>query len=366
MRTEPSPPVPRLLPAFAAVLAEMAAVAVALTGAPFVNAGAYRIHKYVLAFGLHVGAAVLISLAFRKARQVQHPSPRRRRTTRLVPVHRGQARSAATGHDLSPLALSVALLFPVLGPLAMVLTIYLRRFERTSEVRNKAHRLDSSVRFRAAHGFRGAAVQLRPFVELVSSQDREDDAMVAAIENVSVLEEHTAAHLLRHALASKIPETRLYAADRLAKIEEKVSHQLQLALKAHQKYPEESELLRRVADARLRYGSIGLPGDPLTRFHLTEAIRFYKECLLKLPTTQRSSCTAKLALACLRAGEVAEACHYFAELVDAGAREEQILSGCVEACFASGSYEKLRRYLAIGRDRCPESRLLQEVAHVWL
>jgi hypothetical protein len=370
MRAETAGAQPPFLSALVALMVETAALGLAFGSKHYWTFDEFRIHKHLLAYVLHIGAALLVSLAFGRAPALaQVPCPRRGTRATLVPLTRRGRSTRVIGHALSPFAFAVALLFPVLGTVAMSVVALLRRFRPVSEDIKRSRRRSAVVpasHMQTARSFRSSAHRIRPFVELVSSQEREDDAMVAAIENVAVLEEHTAAHLLRHALASKIPETRLYAADRLAKIEEKVGHQLQIALKAHEKYPAEPEIQRRVADARLRYGAISLPEDPLTRFHLTEAIRFYKQCLPQLPPPQQTSCRARLALACLRAGEASEACRYYSELVDAGTKDEQIIGGCVEACFACGSYEKLRRYLTIGRERCPNSRHLREVAQLWL
>ena len=293
----------------------------------------------------------------------------------------GRAPVAADGrrptHRLGPMMMGNALMFPLLGAATAVLVALVRRVrvEKYAEV-IKHYRelvdltfpvLDVPPDVRETTVDRTwAALELRPFVEIIQNQTGEDEVAVSAIESTSALDYPVASRLLRHALASSIPETRYYAAKALARIEESLDRELHEAQQAYKRRPTDIEPMLRIADARLSYGEVGGADDPLNKFHLSEAIKYYTRCLPKVAPEQRDDCQARLAQACLRVGQTAEAKAHYAELVDRGSQAVSVLRGCIEACFANADYEKMRHYTQVALLRAPESEQIKEVARAWL
>lgn len=280
-------------------------------------------------------------------------------------------------HRLGPMMMGTALCFPVLGAATVTFVALVRsvRLEKYAEViRHYRELVDATfpvldvppdVRESVVERT-WAALELRPFVEIIENQTGEDEVAVSAIESTSALDYPVATRLLRHALASAIPETRYYAAKALARIEETLDSELQEAQEAHKRRPADPLPMMRIADARLSYGEVGQADDPLNRFHLTEAIKYYGKCLNKLEPALKDDCIARLAQACLRAGQSADAQRYYSMLVDKGSKIVSVLKGCIEACYANNDYEKVRHYTQVALLRVPDSDLLKEVARAWL
>ena len=280
-------------------------------------------------------------------------------------------------HRLGPMMMGMSLCFPVLGAATVTLVALVRsvRLEKYAEViRHYRELVDATfpvldvppdVRDSVIERT-WAALELRPFVEIIENQTGEDEVAVSAIESTSALDYPVASRLLRHALASSIPETRYYAAKALARIEETLDRELQEAQEAHKRRPTDPQPMLRIADARLSYGEVGQADDPLNRFHLLEAIKYYGLCLNKLEPALKEDCMARMAQACLRVGQAADAQRHYTMLVDRGSKQVSVLRGCIEACFANGDYEKVRHYMQVSLLRVPESDLLKEVSRSWL
>jgi hypothetical protein len=280
-------------------------------------------------------------------------------------------------HRLGPLVAGMCLCFPVLGALAATVVAMVRRarpdafgevirhYRELVDAAFPAIDLPPDVRDTAVQRT-WAALELRPFVEIIGAQRAEDELAVSAIESTSALEYPVASRLLRHALASAIPETRYYAAKALARIEESLDRELKEAQEAHARRPDDPAPILRIADARLSYGEVGQADDPLNRFHLVEAIRCYRMSLDRVDPGLRDDCIARLAGACLKVGNAVEAKAYYVDLVDRGSSVPSVLRGCLEACFACGDYDALRRYLVVARERCPDSEAIREVSRAWL
>lgn len=356
-----------------------------------------------VAVGGHLLAAALVALAFpgwygRRGDTWEIPvsdespakaltdAPRRDFTVREIGATAGDGAGARAGQDLDsrrathrlgPLMAGAALCFPVLGPLMATVVALVRRqgassFEET--IKDYRELVDMSLPTvdvppdARPHLVSRSweALELRPFVEIMRAHTGDDDIAVSAIESTSELAPPVAARLLRHALASSVPETRYYAARALTRIEEALERELADAQEAHKRRPQDPGPMMRIADARLGYGEIGQADDPLCRFHVAEAIRYYRMCLDLVEPSVRDECLARLASACLRAGETAESQRHYTRLVDGGAQAVSILRGCLEACFANRDMPALRKYIVIARDRAPDSDLLREVTRGWL
>jgi len=279
-------------------------------------------------------------------------------------------------HRLGPLVCGTSLIFPVLGAVTATIVAIVRRLRSDPYeelIGNYRKLVDLSLPtadlppdLRETFIERTwNALEMRPFLEIIGSQNLEGESAVSAIESTMALEYPVASRLLRFALASSIPETRYYAAKALSRIEETLDRELREAQEAHQLEPDDPIPTMRIADARLAYGEVGQPDDPLNRFHLLEAISHYRQCLDRVEPQLRSECRARLASACLKVGQFEDAQRHYSELVDMGAATVSVLMGCLEACYRCGQYNRLRHYLAIARVRCPDSEYIREVCRAW-
>jgi tetratricopeptide (TPR) repeat protein len=276
---------------------------------------------------------------------------------------------------LGMLALSTGVCFPLLGCGATLLVVMARRWgDRTdtgwlTEYRElvdtlRVHQPPVPDVMNQALEMTQQAMELRPFRDILAAAGQHG-TMVSAIESMRQLERPVACRLLRYALGSGIAETRYYAARALGQMELALEEQLRKAEEAMQNAPGDPTAILAAADSRCEYGGLGGADDPVTRFHLSESVRLYQQCLPHLGDPDRQGCRERLASALLQLGRIDEARTYFNELVADGTRSPSVLTGAIESSYLAGDYTALARMIKVAIERCPESVVIQRIAVAW-
>ena len=336
-------------------------------------------------FGLHFVASWLVGLTFPGWRR-KTPAPRitaplsrpaldGRPADAPLPVSVSRE-PLSHDHALGYMMAALAFLFPLLGAAGALMAAFARRsgagsFDRVvedyRELVEAAHPVeematDARTKFDEDTW---AALEIRPFVDIVGAANHEDDLATSAIESTSLLEQHTACRLLRQALASAVPSTRYYAARALARVEERLDAELEECLKEARRRPGDTAAALALARARVAYGDIAAGDDPLVSLHLEEARRLLESLRPRLVGEAVDEGLALLGRVSLRLGAVERARELFDELVWRGTRRVEVYRGLAVCLHAQRDYVGLRRTLGTARERCPGSHLVADMCATW-
>jgi len=338
-----------------------------------------------LAFALHLASAVLSGLTYpgwvRRRPRARVTAPLSRPALPGLPADAPLPALLAQGpppheHALGFLALALAFLFPVVGAAGVLVAAVARArgsgsFERVVaqyrelvEASHPVEEIAADARERLAEES-WSALEIRPFVDIVGAADHEDDLATSAIESTSLLEQHTACRLLRHALSSAVPSTRYYAARALARVEERLDTELERCIADRRRRPDDAGVALALARARAAYGDLAAGDDPLVGLHLEEARKLLESVHGRLTGEQGDEGLALLGRVSLRLGAMERARELFDELVWRGTRRVEVYRGLAVCLHAQRDYVGLRRTLGTARERCPGSRMVAEMCATW-
>jgi hypothetical protein len=285
-------------------------------------------------------------------------------------------RSGDIRHAMGPLVCVISFCFPVLGAMTCTLVALARRSGQSIEMRllRQYQELADSphpateLPAEAAEHLRirsWQALEMRPFRQLLASAES-SDVTASAIESVQMLERNVASRLLKHALASGIPQTRYYASKALARLEDDLDRELREATAELVKHPDDAMVQVRVATTRLHYSELGDVEDPVTRFHLSEAIRLYKACVPSLPQAERYLQLARLGHASLRMGNPGDAVECFAVLAERRVATIASFKEAFEASYLLRDYARLAWFVQRAKVQFPESDTVEQIERSFL
>lgn len=213
--------------------------------------------------------------------------------------------------------------------------------------------------------YRWDSLNMRPLAEMISDPTTPEAVVTAAIAETARLAPDEAGHLLRQAQTSTVPETRYWATNALARLEERLNRAIDRAEVASVQDPGAVEPLLDLAAARLAHAELCEPEDPLLIYHLGEAIALYRTCLERVSGDDRDLCQERLAHALILSGSPAEAVPLLVELIERGVCTVPVFVACLSACYQTADWDKLRLYAAMALAAHPASTQLKEVATPW-